>query len=58
MKAVPENDFALVIDTERKFIISCGSYSQMVSARDTFNHMYQSTAYKVQRWNYGETYLF
>ena len=57
MKTVPENDFAIVIDTERKFIISCGSYSQMVSARDTFNHMYQSTAYKVQRWNSRAIYL-
>lgn len=51
MKTIPASDFAVVYDRERKMIVSAGFASQMYSDADTFNDLYQSSAYVVHLWN-------
>lgn len=49
-RSVPESQFAVVRDRERRMIVDSGTYEDCVSRADTLNLAYQSTAYVVELW--------
>jgi hypothetical protein len=54
--AIPEDDFAVVRDNERKFIVDAGRYSDMVELAALYNETYHSTAYSARLWVAGLKY--
>lgn len=51
--AIPEDEFAVILDTERFFIVDSGRYSDMVAHADHLNEIYHSQAYSAKRWIEG-----
>lgn len=49
-KAIPEDDFAVLLDQERRFVVSCGTYVEMIELALKLNQIYQSVAYAAKRW--------
>jgi len=50
-RGIPEDDFAVLFDHERDYIVSSGHYNDVKQLADHYNEIYQSTAYSAKRWN-------
>lgn len=50
MRTVPENNFAVVRDRERRMIVHAGTFTECLDTADRYNLVYQSTAYVVEAW--------
>lgn len=47
---IPEDDFSVVKDVERNFIVDSGRHSDMLEKAKLLNTVYQSTAYRTVKW--------
>ena len=49
-RSIPENQYAVVKDIERGHIVFSGTYGECFNEANLLNRVYQSTAYRAERW--------